>query len=98
MITGNIYLLKKKHAENSDVMDRSCHIEQACKSIAEIFDFAKMFEQFGAEELIFTDVEKTIDEAVALFSVSPNVKITNDYHGLTVLSDSFLMQLYYNFV
>ena len=98
VITGNIYLLKKKHSDNPEIMNRLGEMELACKSIVRIFDFAKMYEQIGVEELIFIDVEKTIGEAVALFSGISNVKIINDCHGLTVLADSFLRQLYYNFI
>jgi PAS domain S-box-containing protein len=98
VITGNIYLLKKKYAENPEIRDRLCQIEQACRSVAKIFDFAKLYEQIGVEELIFVDVEKTIDEAVALFSSLPDVKIANECDGLTVLADSFLRQLYYNLI
>ena len=67
-ITGNLYLLKKKHSDSPEIMDRLSQIEQACKGIVNICDFAKMYEQIGVEELVFIDVEKTVDEAVALFS------------------------------
>ena len=43
-------------------------MEQAVKEIGKIFDFAKMYEQLGVEELSFVDAEKTVNEAVALFS------------------------------
>ncbi len=98
VITGNIYLLKKKHSDNPEIINRLGEMEQACKSIVKIFDFAKMYEQIGVGELSLIDVEKTIDEAAALFSDSPNVKIINECHGLTVLADSFLRQLYYNLI
>ncbi|MGD0644618.1 MAG: PAS domain S-box protein [Candidatus Bathyarchaeia archaeon] len=98
VISGNIYLVKKKHSDCADIMDRLGAMEQACKSIERIFDFAKMYEEIGVEELSFINVETTIDEAVGLFSGSPNVKIINECHGLTVLADSFLRQLYYNLI
>ena len=98
VITGNIYLLKKKHSDNPEIINRLREMEEACKNITKIFDFAKMYEQIGVGELSLTDVKKTIDEAAALFSASPNVKIINDCHGLTVLADSFLRQLYYNLI
>ena len=98
VITGNIYLLKKKHADCADIMVRLGEMEHACKNIVEIFDFAKMYEQIGVEELSFIDVDKTIGEAMALFSADPNVKIINECNGLTVLADSFLRQLYYNLI
>ena len=73
-------------------------MEQGCKSIVKIFNFAKMYEQIGVEELVYIDVEKTVNEAVALFSGSPDVKIINECSGLSVLGDSFLRQLYYNLI
>ncbi len=98
VITGNIYILKKKNSDRPEIINQLDQMEQACKSIAKIFDFAKMYEQIGVGELTLTDVVKTIDEAVALFSSSPNVEIINECHGLNVLADSFLRQLYYNLI
>jgi PAS domain S-box-containing protein len=98
VITGNAFLLKKKHSDCADIIQRLDAMEQACKSIVKILDFAKMYEELGANELYFIDVEKTLDEAVVLFSASPNVKVINECHGLTVLADSFLRQLFYNLI
>ena len=56
-----------------------------------------MYEQLGVEDLTYIDVESKIKEAWALFSGSlPN--IINECQGLTVLADSFLRQLFYNFI
>ncbi len=38
-----------------------------------------------------------LNEAKDLFS-SLNFKVTNDCHGLSLLADSFLRQLFYNFI
>ena len=56
-----------------------------------------MYEQLGAEELTYIDVEEKLKETVALFSGSIPT-IINQCHGLTVLADSFLRQLFYNFI
>ena len=80
------------------MMDRLVAMEQACRNIVEIFDFARMYEQLGVEELSYVNVGKAVDEAVALFSGPSNVKVVNECHGLTVLADSFLRQLYYNLI
>jgi signal transduction histidine kinase len=72
-------------------------MEQAVKETVRIFDFAKMYEQLGAEELTYIDVEAKLNEARTLFSGSLP-KIINECHGLTVLADSFLRQLFYNFI
>ena len=56
-----------------------------------------MYEQLGVEELTYVDVGKAVDEAVALFS-GLTIKVVNDCHGLSVLADSFLRQMFYNFI
>jgi signal transduction histidine kinase len=39
-----------------------------------------------------------VNEAVSLFSGLKDIKVMNDCHGLTVLADSLLAQLFYNLV
>ena len=52
----------------------------------------------GAEELSYANAEKSVNEAVLLFSDLNGVKILNECQGLTVLSDSLLRQLFYNLI
>ena len=96
-VTGYAYLLKKKHGDHADIIEDLTKMEQAVAESVKISDFAKMYEQLGVEELTYVDVEKTVNEAVALFSVF-NLKVVNDCQGLMVLADSFLRQLFYNFI
>jgi signal transduction histidine kinase len=96
-ITGYAYLLKKKHSDQHDIVEGLNKMEQAVKDSMKIFDFAKMYEQLGVEELSSISLENAINEAVALFS-GLNIKVVNDCHGLTVLADSFVRQLLYNFM
>jgi PAS domain S-box-containing protein len=96
-VTGYAYLIKKKHADQADIVEGLGKMEQAVKDSMKIFDFAKMYEELGAEELAPIDVEAKINEAVALFSGSLP-KILNDCQGLTLLADSFLRQMFYNFI
>ncbi len=95
--TGYAYLLKKKHADQADIIDGLGKIEQAVKDSVKIFEFAKMYEQLGAEDLTYVNVEKAANEAASLFS-GLTIKVVNDCHGLTVLADSFLRQLFFNFI
>jgi signal transduction histidine kinase len=97
-VTGNAFLLKKKYAYQADIVDGLGKMEQACKDSVEIFDFAKMYEQLGVEELTYINMEKTLNEAAALFSCPLNSKVINECHGLTLLADSFLRQLFYNLI
>jgi signal transduction histidine kinase len=96
-VTGNAYLLKKKHAGQTDIVDVSEKMEQAVKESLKIFDFAKIYEQLGVEELKYVDVENTLKEAVSLFS-GLNLKVINNCHGLSLFADSFLRQLFYNLI
>ena len=96
-VTGYAYLLKKKHADDADVVEGLSKMEQSVKEAVKIFEFAKMYEQLGVEELTSIDVEAKINEATTLFSGSLP-KIINECHGLSVLADSFLRQLFYNFI
>ncbi len=97
-VAGYAYLLKKKHADQADILDAMSKMTQAVKEIGEIFDFAKIYEQLGAEELNYVDVEATLHEAVMLFSSSLNIEVGNECQGLVVLADSFLRQMFYNLI
>jgi PAS domain S-box-containing protein len=97
IVTTNSYILKKKHSDNPDIIQAIDKIEQSIKDSMKIFDFAKMYEQIGVEELVDVDVEKTVSEASEIFSGLP-FKIINECHGLTVKADSLLRQLVYNFI
>jgi len=96
-VTGYAYILKKKHRDLPDVVDSISKMEQAIAESGKIFDFAKIYEQLGVEQLTFMNVEEKLKEAQALFS-GPLPNIVNECRGLMVLADSFLRQLFYNFI
>jgi PAS domain S-box-containing protein len=97
-ITGNAYLIGKKLPENGVVLDYVKQIEASVEQTVRILEFAKAYEMLGAEELAYIDVEKTVNEAASLFPDLRDVKVANDCHGLTVLADSLLRQLFYNLI
>jgi signal transduction histidine kinase len=97
VVTGYAYLLKKKHGDQADIVEGLGKMEQAVQDSMRIFDFAKMYEQLGVEELFNVELEKPINEAADLFS-GLTIKIVNECNGLTILADSFLKQLFYNFL
>ena len=97
-IVGNAYLAKKETAGNNRVQEYLREIEKAVQQSATIFDFAKTYEMLGIEELTHTDVEKTVKEAASLFSDLKSAKVVNDCHGLNLLADSLLQQLFYNLI
>jgi len=96
-ITGYTYLLKKKHKDQADIVEGMFKVEQAVSDSVKIFEFAKMYEQLGVEELTYIDIGQAVDEAESLFS-GLTIKIINDCHGRSVLADSFLRQMFYNFI
>ena len=96
-VTGYAYLLKKKHPDQADVIEGLSKMEQAVTETVRIFDFAKMYEQLGAEELSYINVEAKLNEAATLLSgLLP--KIVNECTELTLFADSFLRQMFYNFI
>ena len=96
-VNGYTYLLKKKHKDQVDIVDQLSKIEQVVSDSVKIFEFFRMYEQLGVEELTDVDVGTAVDEAAALFS-GLTLKVVNDCHGLSVLADSFLRQLFYIFI
>jgi PAS domain S-box-containing protein len=98
VITGNAYLAKKELADNSKILDYLREMETSVQQVVRIFDFAKAYEMLGVEQMLYIDVEKTVNEAISLFSGMKDTKVINDCHGLTVLADSLLRQTFYNLV
>jgi PAS domain S-box-containing protein len=98
IITGNIYLNKKRLADHPDALESFKEMTSACEQIVRIFDFARDYEMLGVEELTYIDLEDAVQKAVSLFSDLNEVKVTNECHGLTVLADSLLRQVFYNLI
>lgn len=97
-ITGNAYLARQKLADDHDALKYLGEIEPALRQIERIFDFARNYEKLGVEELAYVDVEKSLGEAVSVFSDLHGAKVVNGCRGLTVLADSLLRQLFYNLI
>lgn len=97
-ILNNVYLIKKKMKTNdTQTLEHLKRIEVASDQVAQIFEFAKMYEKLGVEELEYIDVENFVKEVTSLHGLC-GIKIVNDCKGLTVLADSLLRQLLYNLV
>lgn len=97
-VTGNVYLTKKKLHDDNEAIKHLEEIESAAKQMERIFGFAETYEMLGVEELGYMDVEETFGEAASLFSNMKDVKVVNNCHGLTVLADSLLRQVFYNLI
>jgi signal transduction histidine kinase len=63
-----------------------------------LFDFARAYEMLGVEELANIDVGKAFSDAASLITDLKGVALIDDCHGLTVLADSLLQQLFYNLI
>ncbi len=95
-VTGNIYLAKQTLPPDSESVNYLKETESAIDQIERIFDFARMYEQLGAEELSDVDVGKSFDVAISLLQDLGKIEIENDCKGCLVLADSLLEQLFYN--
>jgi signal transduction histidine kinase len=96
-LNGNTYLLKKKYADFPDIAEGLTRMEQLVKQSSAIFDFARAYEQLGAEKFSEINVKKVVDEALAMISSLP-FKFSNECQGLVVTADSSLRQLIYNLI
>jgi two-component system, sensor histidine kinase and response regulator len=98
IVTGNIFLAKRRLPDNPVVWEYLHDIDFACQQILKIFDFAHSYEMLGDEELKNVDLGETFEKAVSLFSDLKGVKVSNECQGLKVLADSLLERLFYNMI
>ena len=96
IITGNVFLAKRKLDDNLEVLGYMQDMSSACKQIVEIFDFARNYEMLGDEALKYVDVGETVEKTVQMFTDLKGIKVLNECQGLRVLSDSLLDRLFYN--
>ncbi|MCW4005608.1 MAG: hybrid sensor histidine kinase/response regulator [Candidatus Bathyarchaeota archaeon] len=97
-LNGHVFLLKTKLQENPQAANHIDGVELAAKQIAELLDFAHLYEKLGVEELKNVDVKQCVDDAFALFPRLKNIQLTNNCQDLTVLADSLLRQLFFNLI
>lgn len=98
VVTGNVFLAKKRLKDNPEVTEYLQDISSACQQILEIFDFARNYELLGDEELKNVDLAEIVEKAVSLFPNMKGVTVSNECQGLEVLADSLLTRLFYNLI
>ena len=98
VITNNLYLVKQKLANDPSGLEPLGDIESAIEQIEQLFDFARNYELLGTEELSYTDVKKSFDEATTLLPCPESIKAITDCDGLKVRADSLLRQIFYNLI
>ncbi|MCW4043970.1 MAG: PAS domain S-box protein [Candidatus Bathyarchaeota archaeon] len=97
-LNGRLFLLKKRLSGNTEALNQLREMEEASQQILRILEFERIYEQVGAEELTYIDAEKHLNEAVSLFSDLKGAELINECHGLMVLADSLLRQVFYNLI
>jgi PAS domain S-box-containing protein len=97
-LNGRIFLLKKRLSDNTEALSHLKDMESASQQMLRIMEFEKHYVQVGSEELKNIAVENYAREAALLFSNLNGAKLINECHGLTVLADSMLRQLFYNLI
>ena len=94
----NIFLAKKKIPNDHEALRHLKESESALRQAEEVFDFARLYEKLGVEDLSYIDVEKTVGDAVKLISDLHGAKVLNECNHLTTLADSVLRRLFYNLI
>jgi PAS domain S-box-containing protein len=97
-LNGRIFLLKKRLSDNAYALAQLKEMESVSRQMLRIMEFEKCYVMVGSEELANIDVERYLSEAVLLFSDLKGARLINECHGLTVLADSLLRQLFYNLI
>jgi PAS domain S-box-containing protein len=97
-LNGRVYLLRKKVEGNNGALQQVKEIELVADQILRILEFERLYIEVGAEESKTVDVETCVNEAAGLFSDLKQAKLVNECHGLTVLADSMLRQVFYNLI
>jgi PAS domain S-box-containing protein len=98
IINANVYLLKKRIGDDPELVKYLEAISTAVLSSDKLFEFSRLYEKIGAEELTQINMGDCLDEAVALTPNLAGVEVINECHGVTVTADSLLRQLFYNFI
>ncbi len=97
-ITNNVYLARQTLTGDSKTSEYLEDVNSSCGQMERILDFTSNYEKLGVEELIYIDVEKSVEDAVSLSSDLKGVKVMSDCKGLKLLADSLLRQLFYNLI
>ena len=97
-IINNTYLARNALLNEHKAVTYMQAIESICNKTTRILDFAAAYENLGVEKLVLVNVGASFEEAITVCSDSHDVEIVNECHGLTVLADSSLVQLFYNLI
>jgi signal transduction histidine kinase len=93
----SLYLLKQKSKNYPELKDFIASIDDSLEQSSRIFEFSTQYEKIGSEKLTQVSVKEEFDKAAKLTS-HKNIDIECNTGDLTVLADSMLQQLFYNFI
>lgn len=96
IISANVYLLKKRLNSDPELVRYLDAISTAVTSSDKLFEFSRLYEKIGAEQLTQVNVGECFNEAAALLPSLVGVEVVNECQSLTVMADSLLRQLFYN--
>jgi len=94
---SNIYLLKKKAKNRRDLIKYIEGIELAINQSDKLFEFSRLYQKIGVEELTQINVADCFNQAASLIQ-DIQLEIINQTSGLTVLADTMLRQLFYTLI
>jgi PAS domain S-box-containing protein len=95
---SNLYLLRKKIGDSTDLVKYLDNIDSALVSSDMIFEFSRLYEKIGVEKPSKENVFEIFNKAAIRIPNLTNVEILNECKGLEVVADSLLKQLFYNFI
>lgn len=98
IINANVYLLKKRIGTDPELTKYLDAITAAVASSDKLFEFSRLYEKIGAEELTQINVGECFNEATALVPNLAGINVVNECQGLVVMADSLLRQLFYNLI
>jgi len=96
--TSNVFLLKKRLGDNSELGKYVEGIDSAIASAIRIFEFSRLYELIGAEKPSLENVYYCFNEAAKSVPNLGTITVVNECQGLDLIADSLLKQLFHNFI
>lgn len=98
VIQNNAYLLKKQISDKPELTKYFDSIDAAIASSQRLFEFSRLYEKIGIEELSKIEVYESFNHATTMAPNLGKIKVVNNSKGLSVNADSLLVQLFYNLI
>ncbi len=86
VVKGNTFLLRKKIRNNPELIQYLDSIDNALLDTERLFEFSRLYEKMGSEQIKEINVEHSFREAVSFFENLKNVEVINECQGLNRIS------------